>query len=235
MKVSVVIPTLNEENNIPYLLKDLSKQTVKPFEIIVVDGKSQDKTRSIIKKEKNVKLFLSNPCVAKQRNIGGMKSRGEVIFFLDADTRLKNDFIEKSIAFIKKTNASIICPFYLPYKSTPLITFIYIFFSSLFFIFQKISASGAGSCIIVKKEVFDLIKFNEILKFDDIEFIRRASRSFLFKTMPQSIYVSDRRFKQYGVIKMFLYYLVLSIFFFCNQFTLVNYLPYTFSKYNKND
>ena len=45
MKLSVIIPTLNEENYIGYLLDCLVNQTLKDFEVIIVDGNSQDGTR----------------------------------------------------------------------------------------------------------------------------------------------------------------------------------------------
>ena len=41
---SIIIPTLNEERNLPNLLKELSEQTFNDFELIVVDGLSDDKT-----------------------------------------------------------------------------------------------------------------------------------------------------------------------------------------------
>jgi len=49
---SIVIPTLNEEKYLPNLLNDLTKQKEKDFEIIVVDGKSEDRTIDIAIKYK---------------------------------------------------------------------------------------------------------------------------------------------------------------------------------------
>ena len=77
---SVVIPTLNEELFLPNLLEDFKKQKVKNFEIIVVDAKSKDKTRKIVKSFKQslkIKLFLSNKKnVAYQKNLGAKKAKG---------------------------------------------------------------------------------------------------------------------------------------------------------------
>ena len=53
MKISVVIPVYNEEKYIKNCLDSLMKQEEKPDEIIVVDGKSKDKTKLIIKSFKN--------------------------------------------------------------------------------------------------------------------------------------------------------------------------------------
>ena len=41
---SIIIPALNEEKYLPLLLSDLAKQTMRDFEVVVVDGKSEVKT-----------------------------------------------------------------------------------------------------------------------------------------------------------------------------------------------
>lgn len=46
-RFSVIIPTLNEEKFLPNLLTSLSEQTEESFEVIVVDGKSKDKTVAV--------------------------------------------------------------------------------------------------------------------------------------------------------------------------------------------
>lgn len=53
---SVIVPTLNEERILPNLLNSLSNQSFKNFELIVVDGNSQDKTRDVFKRDVFVKL-----------------------------------------------------------------------------------------------------------------------------------------------------------------------------------
>lgn len=46
-KLSIIIPARNEECNLPHLLESLKSQTVQPFEIIVVDDYSDDRTKEI--------------------------------------------------------------------------------------------------------------------------------------------------------------------------------------------
>ncbi|MEK7495099.1 MAG: glycosyltransferase [Patescibacteria group bacterium] len=94
---SVVIPTLNEEKYLPNLLNDLTKQKEKDFEIIVVDGKSEDRTIDIAikyKKKYQSKIIISqkrNLCY--QRNLGAKNSSGEYLIFLDADIRLYGNYL----------------------------------------------------------------------------------------------------------------------------------------------
>ncbi len=46
--ISIIIPARNEEKRLPFLLENLIKQTVKPFEVIVVDDGSEDNTKKIV-------------------------------------------------------------------------------------------------------------------------------------------------------------------------------------------
>ena len=82
----------------PVLLNDLTKQTFKDFEVIHVDGESEDKT---VKKSAQFvdKLALtivstSTRNVAFQRNLGGKKATGEWIIFMDADNQLPTYFLQ---------------------------------------------------------------------------------------------------------------------------------------------
>ena len=61
LKISIAIPTLNEESSIDILLDSLLSQTFKADEIVICDGGSSDKTLEIITKysTKNTKIKLS--------------------------------------------------------------------------------------------------------------------------------------------------------------------------------
>lgn len=96
---SLVIPTLNEEKYLPNLLKDLSNQTFRDFEIIIVDAESEDKTVSEAYKFKSkvnkLEILTSNKKnVSFQRNMGALKSRADWIIFLDADSRIPHYFLQ---------------------------------------------------------------------------------------------------------------------------------------------
>lgn len=95
---SVIIPALNEAKYLPKLLGDLSKQTFKDFEVIVVDGKSEDKTVELTKNysDKLPKLTIltsDRRHVCTQRNLGAKHAIGEVLIFSDADNRIDQSFL----------------------------------------------------------------------------------------------------------------------------------------------
>lgn len=105
---TIVVPTLNEEKYLPNLLGDLSSQTLKDFELIIVDGNSEDKTVKLAKgfqrRLKNLKI-ISTPKrnVSYQRNMGSQKARADWIIFMDADNRLPEYFLEGVSYKIKLT------------------------------------------------------------------------------------------------------------------------------------
>lgn len=233
MAISVVIPTLNEQDYIGNLLSNLESQTLKPDEIIVVDGNSEDQTQKTVTKFKNAKFIKTKRGVGYQRTIGAKSAKSDLIYFFDADTRIDKDFIKNTSKYMNQNNLDISVPLYLPYKSTLIIKSIYWLFNFLFIIFQKIFPSGAGSCIIVKSKLVKKVNyFNSSLTYEDINFIRKAARVGKFRVLWQKVYVSDRRFRKYGSLKMLALYLILSIFFITGQFKLANKIKYSFGNYN---
>jgi len=86
MNVSVVIPTLNEENNIVTCLNSLSPQLDKNDEVIIVDGGSEDSTVEICK-EAGCEIFLAKGVgIGLSRGIGADKAKNEIIVSMDADS-----------------------------------------------------------------------------------------------------------------------------------------------------
>lgn len=95
MKVSVIIPTYNEEGTIGACLESLSKQTYKDLEIIVIDDGSTDNTLSKIGGVGLLREEHKGPGAA--RNLGVKESSGEILVFVDADMTFDSSFIEKLI------------------------------------------------------------------------------------------------------------------------------------------
>ena len=101
-KISIIIPTINEANNLPLLLSDLLT-TYQEGEIIIVDCGSDDRTIDVAKiygakvyrsKEKNRGLQL---------DIGAKNSKGDWLIFLHADTRLNyNWYVNINLPIINR-------------------------------------------------------------------------------------------------------------------------------------
>ena len=88
--ISVVIPTLNEAVALPATLSALLAQPGE-YEVIVVDGGSEDATVEIARSYKNVKIVESAPGRATQLNAGAEVAIGSMLLFLHADTLLPDN------------------------------------------------------------------------------------------------------------------------------------------------
>ena len=90
VRFSCVVPIKNEEQSIGIFLRSLCLQNLLPFELIIVDGGSSDKTREIITAAipstpfKIELISAENINIAQGRNIGLHKTREDIVVFLDA-------------------------------------------------------------------------------------------------------------------------------------------------------
>ena len=100
MKVSIVIPVLNEAEHIADTLESLSEYRNQGHEIIVVDGGSVDNTVPISGPYAD-KLVHSDAGRATQMNRGIDVAQGDVLLFLHADTRLPDDAMSKAVSAIE--------------------------------------------------------------------------------------------------------------------------------------
>jgi rSAM/selenodomain-associated transferase 2 len=92
MLISVIVPTLNEEANLPVTLRQLADHP--DVELIVVDGGSTDQTVTIAR-HFTPYVFLSHPGRATQMNMGARHATGDILLFLHADTFLLPGAIEE--------------------------------------------------------------------------------------------------------------------------------------------
>jgi glycosyltransferase involved in cell wall biosynthesis len=230
--VSVVIPALNEERHLGQLLSDIQRQSRRPDEVLVVDAGSSDATVRIAKRSQAVVLH-GEPPVARGRNLGGYAATGDLIFFLDADVRLPETFVEDFVCEVARKRLDIACPRYLPYDSTPTIRAIHAFWNVVLKASERTLPSGAGHCIALRRELFrESCGFDPSLKFDDIELVRRLSKSKRFGIVGASVFVSDRRYREGGILQTFLLHLVMVPAFALGKFEWANYIAYEFGDHD---
>ena len=113
--MSVVAPCLNEARHIEHLLDALYAQEFRDFEIILVDGRSTDETRDIIRRyagrhiDLSIKL-LDNPrrAIPSALNLGILNARGAIIARLDAHSRPAPDYLDRCIDALAKSGADVV-------------------------------------------------------------------------------------------------------------------------------
>jgi glycosyltransferase involved in cell wall biosynthesis len=96
--VSVIVPTWNEEKYLEKCLKSLRRQSLTdPFEVIVVDGGSSDRTLEIAHKFAEEVLVAPERPVGAARNIGAALAKGSMLAFIDADTAASENWLEETV------------------------------------------------------------------------------------------------------------------------------------------
>ena len=94
-RLSIIIPTKNEEENLPILLSSIKEQTFTDYEVIVADAHSSDDTRRIAV-ERGVRV-VEGGMPGEGRNKGALKAQGELLLFLDADVILSSHHFLRDI------------------------------------------------------------------------------------------------------------------------------------------
>lgn len=164
--ISIIIPTLNEEDFLPGLLRSIKKQTFKDFELIVADAGSKDKTVEIAKKYGCLVVGGGRP--AKGRNEGAKLAKGDLLLFLDADTKLPSkNFLKKILKEFKERKLDIASGFVQPmgesrFFSPKTVKFAFDFVNYFIQFNENILPAGIGSIVLVKKDFhFKIRGFNE--------------------------------------------------------------------------
>ncbi|MFP4373781.1 MAG: glycosyltransferase [Spirochaetaceae bacterium] len=99
-RVSIVVPARNEALTLPHLLTSLEHQSLRPFETIVVDDHSEDETARIAAAH-GARVVSPPPLpegwLGKSHACwqGARAARGDIIIFLDADTRIEDDGLRR--------------------------------------------------------------------------------------------------------------------------------------------
>jgi len=100
--ISVVVPTRNNEGTIGALLDSLARQTVRDFEVLVVDS-SSDRTPEIASRYPFVRVIRVPPLgINVARNAGVREARGDIVAFTDGDCRVPPDWLERILEFFRR-------------------------------------------------------------------------------------------------------------------------------------
>ena len=195
-KISIIIPTINEANNLPLLLSDLLT-TYKEVEIIIVDCGSEDRTIDVANiygakvyrsKEKNRGLQL---------DIGAKNAKGEWLIFLHADTRLTHDWFIKINSVLKGGKNYI---YYFKFKINHKkmifrVLEILVNFRSKFFK----QPYGDQGLIIHKTNYLKNNGFRKIPLMEDVDFLRRLKNKKDLKQLNLPIFISSRKWERTNI------------------------------------
>lgn len=193
MRISVVMPVLNEEKTVEATMAAL--KPLGPHELIVVDGRSTDRTGAICA-QLGVTLFFSAPGRAAQMNQGARYATGDVLLFLHADTRLPVsafDDIRKALKDPRTAGGRFDVELDGEGWLLKLI-------GAMISLRSRLSRVATGDqAIFVRREVFNKIGgYPDIPLMEDIEFARALKRTGRVACLKSRVITSARRWESEG-------------------------------------
>jgi len=211
VRVSVVVPTLNEEANVAGCIDSLKRQSLKPLEIIIADGGSTDATRSIAKKRGAVVVVEKTRTIAAGRQRGSRAAKGEIIAYTDADAVLPENWLEELAKPF--CDARVSCVFgSLRLSDATLLErllsrVLAIAFAASAFVG---SPSGAGSCMAVRASAFRKSGGfdTRLVTAEDVDLQKKLKKFGRVVYAPAAVAsVSPRRVRKWGYPKFILFHL----------------------------
>ena len=199
MKLSVVIPTLNEEANIGGLVHWLRNDNSGLIaEILVVDGGSTDATVRRARFAGAQVLQSPQRGRAHQLHLGAQLAKGHILYFLHADSLPPTDFARTVVQAVEQGSAA--GAFRLAFDSPQRMMRLYGWFSRM----RWRIARGGDASLFVTQELYQRIGgFNTRLPvMEDIDIVQRLGRQTRFCILPQTVTTSARRYHRKGVLRL---------------------------------
>jgi hypothetical protein len=155
-KLSFIVPAHNEEHELPHALRALHRAAAAAhvsYEVIVVDDASTDATAEIAGQFNTRLLRINRRQIAAARNAGARLARGEILFFVDADTQIAPAHVARAREALNEGcsggSARVRADGHLPSFGAALLHV----FSTLYFA----TGLGAGAFLFTRRELFEAV------------------------------------------------------------------------------
>jgi rSAM/selenodomain-associated transferase 2 len=191
MKLSIIIPTLNEENYIVRLIKHLRQHAdERLYEIIVADGSSSDRTRKLVLDEGVHILQTEQACRAHQMNRGAAVAVGDVYYFVHADVLPSPHYLDGIENALQKGYTIGGCRQRFE-GGSPLLAI-----NAWMTRFNLLYFRGGDQTLFITPEFFQQLQgFNEnYCIMEDYELMRRARKQTKFAVLPCATTTSARKY-----------------------------------------
>lgn len=202
---AVIIPAYNEQENLSKTINSIREafkiNKLSPG-IIVVDNNSTDETSKLAKKLGAKVVFQPIRNIGKTRNAGAKEAianetNAEILFFIDADTKINSKLISKTFNTLKNQKIKAISCISSFDRYNSLSSFGVWFYN----IASKILKLGVGQYVVVRKEVFDEVNGfdEEYYAFEEIDLFQRIKKKYgrnSFKVIFYPAITSGRKFKK---------------------------------------
>ena len=206
-KISVIIPAYNEEKYVEKTFLSIKNQSFRDYQIILVANGCTDKTIEVAKKyaDRIFNINISNASFA--RNIGAQHAAGDILVFLDADTRLAENALEEMSSQFNNDTAVATMHAH-PNESK---FFFRIINSAKNFLHSYGLYAGSSGVIITSKELFHAVGGFNVSKHiaETSSFIKKLKEFGEYSVISNTNAVtSTRRYEQWGVMRTAFFWIV---------------------------
>jgi len=210
MRISIIVPALNEAAGISetlIALRELAGET----EIIVVDGGSSDETRSIAAAE-GAAVIIAPRGRGTQLHAGALKATGDVLWFVHADTVPPPRALAEILSSLEDSSVAagnFGLLFAGPSRAARQLTAIYP-------LLRMMRLCYGDSGIFIRRKVYEAIGgFRPLALFEDLDLLRRLRNSGRFVHLPSRIRTSSRRFEKRNFAVVWMHWTALQILYWC--------------------
>jgi rSAM/selenodomain-associated transferase 2 len=206
--LSVIIPTLNEASNLGETLAALAHLRG-PLEVLVVDGGSQDCTLQIAH-QGGARVLVSSPGRGLQLHEGARAARGQVLWFLHADTRPPADAaeqIKEALARPRVVGGNFRVCFAGTSRAARFLTW---FYAQL----RRFGLCYGDSTLFVRRGAYEKVGgFRPFPLFEDVDLMRRLQELGPFVCVPGPVVTSSRRFEGRNFAAVFAWWVTLQVLY----------------------
>jgi rSAM/selenodomain-associated transferase 2 len=199
IKLSIIIPTLNEESTIQQLIEFLWKNAPEnEVEIIVADGQSSDRTVELAGYSGAIVRVCNQKSRAHQMNEGAKLAQGQTLWFVHADTIPPTSFIKDIQEAIEK--GASLGSYRFQFDSNRIMLRI----NSWFTRFNLLTFRGGDQTLFITSSAFETLNgFDEDFSImEEYDLLQRARNKFDFCLIPKSVLVSARKYDQNSYMKV---------------------------------
>jgi rSAM/selenodomain-associated transferase 2 len=199
MRISIIIPTLNEAENISKSIAFLHQHgRTLLAEIIVVDASSTDNTLSLAQAQECTVISVPKASRAFQMNEGAKIAKGDILYFVHADVKPPESYAQDILDAIQAGYDFGCFRHRFDSKKWPLVLNSWIYRKLNFNVF------GGDQTLFITKNAFESLNgFDEqFIIMEEFDFVDRAKKKFRHTMIKKDVWTSDRKYDNNSYLKV---------------------------------
>ena len=203
--ISFVVPAYNEESYLPSTLEAIhasARALGEPYEIVVADDASTDSTADVAREMGARVVRVEYRQIAATRNAGARAARGELLVFVDADTRVNAPLVAGAVAALHAGAVGGGAPVRIEPAPAWVRAFMALCFTPFYF---RLARWAAGCFVFCTREAFDAVGgFDErYYASEEIAFSKAVKRVGRFAMMKNYVVTSPRKLEGRSALDVF--------------------------------